>query len=67
MLLGMHVLNSFLWFRIIIVGGLDRMAIGFYALGSLDLLGTVNTAVTEVDRQAWSNWVWEQQSSTNAI
>ncbi|KAI0698455.1 terpenoid cyclases/Protein prenyltransferase [Cytidiella melzeri] len=41
----------------------SRMAIGFYSLGSLDILGTVNTATTEVDREAWREWVWEQQSS----
>ncbi|KAI0088510.1 terpenoid cyclases/protein prenyltransferase alpha-alpha toroid [Irpex rosettiformis] len=41
----------------------SRMAIGFYALGSLDILGTVNTSTTDVDRQSWIDWIWEQQSS----
>ncbi|KAI0768878.1 terpenoid cyclases/protein prenyltransferase alpha-alpha toroid [Irpex lacteus] len=41
----------------------SRMAIGFYTLGSLDLMGTINTSTTEVDRQSWKEWIWEQQSS----
>jgi hypothetical protein len=40
------------------------MAIGFYSLGTLDLLGTVDTATNEADRESWKEWIWDQQSSS---
>ncbi|EKM49774.1 uncharacterized protein PHACADRAFT_265451 [Phanerochaete carnosa HHB-10118-sp] len=40
----------------------SRVAIGFYCLGSLDLLGTLETKTRPEERAAWIRWMWEQQS-----
>ncbi|KAL5519823.1 hypothetical protein ACEPAG_1483 [Sanghuangporus baumii] len=39
----------------------SRMAIGFYCLGALDILGLLETKVKEADREAWRVWIWAQQ------
>ena len=39
------------------------MAIGFYALGALDILGLVESKTSEADRENWRAWMWAQQSS----
>ncbi|KAL5501803.1 CDC43 [Sanghuangporus vaninii] len=39
----------------------SRMAIGFYCLGALDILGLLETKVKEADREAWRAWIWAQQ------
>ena len=38
-----------------------RTAIIFYCLGALDILETIDTQTTELDRQTWKEWLWEQQ------
>ena len=37
------------------------MAVGFYCLNALDLLGLLDTKVKESDREAWRAWIWAQQ------
>ncbi|KAJ6591620.1 terpenoid cyclases/protein prenyltransferase alpha-alpha toroid, partial [Mycena vulgaris] len=39
-----------------------RLALGFYCIGSLDLLGLLQTKTTETDRASWREWIWEQQT-----
>ncbi|KAF8073552.1 terpenoid cyclases/protein prenyltransferase alpha-alpha toroid [Lyophyllum atratum] len=38
----------------------SRMALAFYCIGSLDLLGTIQE---KTDREEWREWIWEQQTS----
>ncbi|KAJ7776766.1 terpenoid cyclases/protein prenyltransferase alpha-alpha toroid [Mycena maculata] len=38
----------------------SRMAIVFYCIGSLDLLGVLETETSQVDRTSWRMWIWEQ-------
>jgi geranylgeranyl transferase type-1 subunit beta len=38
------------------------MTLAYFLLASLDLLGTLETATTEAERQDWVEWVWQQQS-----
>lgn len=40
-----------------------RVAVGFYCLGALDLIGLLDKKVSEADREAWRNWIWAQQVS----
>lgn len=40
-----------------------RVAVGFYCLGALDLVGLLDQKVSEADREAWRNWIWAQQVS----
>ncbi|CCL99458.1 uncharacterized protein FIBRA_01476 [Fibroporia radiculosa] len=40
----------------------SRIALGFYCLGTLDLLGVLETKTTPSEREAWRNWLWEQQT-----
>lgn len=37
------------------------MTISYFLLASLDLLGTLNEVTTEVEREGWIQWVWDQQ------
>jgi hypothetical protein len=36
------------------------MAVGFYCLGSLDLMGLLQSKTSEVDRESYTEWIWEQ-------
>lgn len=39
-----------------------RLALGFYCIGSLDILGALEgTPISE--REMWREWLWEQQTS----
>jgi hypothetical protein len=40
----------------------DRVALAFYCLGALDLLGVVQAKTSETDRNSWREWIWEQQT-----
>lgn len=40
----------------------SKLALVFYCLGTLDLLGYVEIKSNEVDRRNWREWIWEQQS-----
>ncbi|KAJ6581449.1 terpenoid cyclases/protein prenyltransferase alpha-alpha toroid [Mycena capillaripes] len=39
-----------------------RLALGFYCIGALDLLGLLQTKTSETDRASWREWIWEQQT-----
>jgi len=39
---------------------LCRLAVGFYCIGSLDLLGLLQSKTSEFDRESWREWIWEQ-------
>ncbi|KAJ7876785.1 terpenoid cyclases/protein prenyltransferase alpha-alpha toroid [Mycena leptocephala] len=39
-----------------------RVALAFYCLGALDLLGVVQAKTSETDRNSWREWIWEQQT-----
>ncbi|KAH9932713.1 terpenoid cyclases/Protein prenyltransferase [Epithele typhae] len=41
----------------------SRVAAIFYCLGSLDILGVMDKQLTELDRQTYKEWLWEQQTS----
>ncbi|KAF9265221.1 terpenoid cyclases/Protein prenyltransferase [Marasmius fiardii PR-910] len=43
----------------------SRMALSFYCIASLDLLGVINEKISEADRGAWRSWIWEQQARGN--
>ncbi|KAJ7091325.1 terpenoid cyclases/protein prenyltransferase alpha-alpha toroid [Mycena belliarum] len=40
----------------------SRLALGFYCIGALDLLGALQSKTTETDRNLWREWIWEQQT-----
>ncbi|KAL0570569.1 geranylgeranyl transferase type-1 subunit beta [Marasmius crinis-equi] len=39
-----------------------RLALAFYCIGSLDLLGVINEKVPPDERDSWRSWIWEQQT-----
>ncbi|KAF9464217.1 terpenoid cyclases/protein prenyltransferase alpha-alpha toroid [Collybia nuda] len=39
----------------------SKLALSFYCIGSLDLLGAMDTT-SQTDRQSWKDWIWEQQT-----
>ncbi|KAI0770607.1 terpenoid cyclases/Protein prenyltransferase [Fomes fomentarius] len=41
----------------------SRIALAFYCLGTLDILGTMNSQSSELDRETWKDWLWEQYIS----
>ncbi|KAJ7726523.1 terpenoid cyclases/Protein prenyltransferase [Mycena metata] len=41
----------------------SRMAIVFYCVGTLDLLGVLQDQTTEMERFSWRNWIWEQYAA----
>ncbi|KZT67125.1 terpenoid cyclases/Protein prenyltransferase [Daedalea quercina L-15889] len=43
----------------------SRLAIIFYCLGTLDLLGVLGTKILEAQRARWRDWIWEQQTHGN--
>ncbi|KAA1476832.1 terpenoid cyclases/Protein prenyltransferase [Dentipellis sp. KUC8613] len=40
----------------------SRMALSFYCLGTLDVLGLIASKTTETDRECWREWIWAQQA-----
>jgi len=40
----------------------SKLAIVFYCLGSLDLLGVLEDETSPKERGSWQNWIWAQQS-----
>jgi len=40
-----------------------RTAVGFYCLGGLDLLGSLDTQSVQNHRPEWIEWLWQQQSA----
>jgi hypothetical protein len=40
---------------------LRRMTLAFFCLGSLSLLGQLESAVSEKDRREWIDWIYAQQ------
>ena len=40
-----------------------RAALAFYCIGTLDLLGTLETAASDFERTNWGAWYWELQTS----
>ncbi|CAA7261529.1 unnamed protein product [Cyclocybe aegerita] len=41
----------------------SRLALAFYCIGSLDLLGVLEDSVPVTDRELWRAWLWEQQAA----
>jgi len=39
------------------------MAVAFYCIGSLDLLGLLEEKTTATDRESWREWIWEQHTT----
>jgi hypothetical protein len=39
-----------------------RLALAFYCIGSLDLLGVIEEQIPASDRQLWREWLWQQQA-----
>lgn len=37
-----------------------RLALAFYCIGSLDLLGVLEDQISAKDRQLWQEWLWQQ-------
>ncbi|KAF9483403.1 terpenoid cyclases/Protein prenyltransferase [Pholiota conissans] len=40
----------------------SRLALAFYCIGSLDLLGLLNEQISAQDRDSWRAWIWQQQT-----
>ncbi|KAF8817049.1 terpenoid cyclases/Protein prenyltransferase [Phlegmacium glaucopus] len=40
----------------------SRLALAFYCIGSLDLLGVLEEQIPIKDRQLWQEWLWHQQA-----
>ncbi len=38
-----------------------RIAVVFYCLGTLDILGHLEKQSNDLDRETWRSWLWEQQ------
>ena len=45
-------------------GYASRLAVAFYCIGSLDILGLLEEKTTSTDRESWREWIWEQQTSS---
>jgi len=43
-----------------------RVAIGFYALGSLDIIDLLTSKTKPTERDGWREWIWEQQVRSSA-
>ncbi|KAJ7162927.1 terpenoid cyclases/protein prenyltransferase alpha-alpha toroid [Mycena filopes] len=41
----------------------SRMAIVFYCLGTLDLLGALRDEITDAERLSYRDWIWDQYSA----
>ncbi|KAI0754575.1 terpenoid cyclases/Protein prenyltransferase [Daedaleopsis nitida] len=41
----------------------SRIALIFYCLGALDILGAIESQSSEIDRETWRDWLWEQHIS----
>ncbi|KAI0642970.1 terpenoid cyclases/Protein prenyltransferase [Trametes meyenii] len=41
----------------------SRIALVFYCLGSLDILDFVTSKSSDLDRETWKSWLWEQQTT----
>lgn len=39
----------------------DRMTLAYFCLSALDLLGQVETTITEVEREQFKAWIYSQQ------
>ncbi|KAL1946071.1 hypothetical protein VTO73DRAFT_15198 [Trametes versicolor] len=39
----------------------SRIAVVFYCLGTLDILGHLEKQSSDLDRESWRSWLWEQQ------
>ena len=44
-----------------------RLALAFYCIGSLDLLGVIEEQVPASDRQLWREWLWQQQARRSSL
>ncbi|KAI0373782.1 terpenoid cyclases/Protein prenyltransferase [Pilatotrama ljubarskyi] len=42
----------------------SRIALVFYCLGALDILGLLATQTSDLERETWRSWLWEQQISS---
>ncbi|KAI0315596.1 terpenoid cyclases/protein prenyltransferase alpha-alpha toroid [Amylostereum chailletii] len=40
----------------------SRMAVGFYCLGTMDVLGVLDKKISATDRESWREWIWGQQA-----
>ncbi|KAM6494271.1 Terpenoid cyclases/protein prenyltransferase alpha-alpha toroid [Amanita muscaria] len=38
----------------------SRLVIAFYCIGSLDLLGRLYDKISDAEREAWREWIWDQ-------
>ena len=36
------------------------IAVTFYCLGTLDILNAIESQSSELDRETWRDWLWEQ-------
>ncbi|KDR82565.1 hypothetical protein GALMADRAFT_237942 [Galerina marginata CBS 339.88] len=41
----------------------SRLALAFYCIGCLDLLGVLEDQIPATQREQWKEWMWEQQSN----
>ncbi|TFK93292.1 terpenoid cyclases/Protein prenyltransferase [Polyporus arcularius HHB13444] len=41
----------------------SRIALAFYCLGTLDILNSIEDQSSELDRETWREWLWEQHIS----
>ena len=41
-----------------------RLALAFYCIGSLDLLGVIEEQIPASERQLWREWLWQQHART---
>jgi len=45
---------------------ISRLAVGFYCLGIMDLLGTIDKQNPH-QREEWRTWIWEQQTRMSLV
>jgi geranylgeranyl transferase type-1 subunit beta len=48
-------------------GDAGRMSMGFFVVAALDLLGVLETVISEPDRKSWIDWIYSLQITTGGF
>ncbi|KAI0927734.1 hypothetical protein AcW1_007107 [Taiwanofungus camphoratus] len=60
--LSLSRLSIIFGIQLITIRLLPSIAVVFYCLGTLDLLGALESKTNDAERRAWRDWLWEQQT-----
>ena len=61
--------NKVFFFFLFFLGGFTqpRLALAFYCIGSLDLLGVIEEQIPASERQLWREWLWQQHARRSTL